>query len=170
MNTFRKNALIGMMMLGFASATVGVQAQNAPEGAGHMAMGGHHERDPAKHAERMARHQAELHDKLKLTAAQEPAWKTFTASMTPPNRANQPSRAEMRAQMEKLSAPERMEKMLANMKEHEAVLTKRLDALKTFYASLTPEQQKVFNDNFGGHGDGRGHGKRHHDKAPAAKS
>ena len=33
--------------------------------------------------------------------------------------------------------------MLDMMKQHQDGMQKRLDALKTFYAQLTPEQQKV---------------------------
>jgi protein CpxP len=62
-----------------------------------------------------------------------------------------------RAEWEKLSAPERMEKQLALMKEREARMADRLAATKAFYAQLTPEQQKIFNENFM---TGRRHGKR----------
>ncbi|MFD2270255.1 Spy/CpxP family protein refolding chaperone [Undibacterium arcticum] len=56
--------------------------------------------------------------------------------------------------------------MLAMMKEGEARMSQRLAAMKTFYAVLSPEQKKVFNDNFrmmhGRHHGHRGDG----DKAP----
>lgn len=81
---------------------------------------------------RAARHQA-IHDKLKLNAEQEEAWKALTAAHQPPGAAQRPNWAEF----EKLTAPERMEKMLEHMNTV-------LPALKTFYAKLTPEQQKVF--------------------------
>jgi periplasmic protein CpxP/Spy len=38
-----------------------------------------------------------------------------------------------------------------------------MEATKTFYAALTPEQQKVFDEKShgkGGHSGGRGHGER----------
>ena len=46
------------------------------------------------------------------------------------------------------------------MKTMEARMTEHLAALKEFYAVLTPEQQKIFDEQtppFGGHG--RRHGK-----------
>ena len=46
--------------------------------------------------------------------------------------------------MEKLNAPQRLEKGLEHMKAMEAKLTEHLAALKEFYAVLTPEQQKTF--------------------------
>jgi len=81
-----------------------------------------------------------LHDKLKLNAEQEVAWKAFIASAPKPAAGMKMNRAEMM----KLPAPERMEKMIGFMKEREARMTARLVELKKFYAVLTPEQQKIF--------------------------
>lgn len=149
MNKFSKRLLIGLTVLGLSASAIVAQADNddgMPWSHGRMSM--HDGADQGKFAERMkerfARHQAEMHGKLKLSAAQEPAWNSFVASMAPPAVLPQrPSRAEM----EKLSAPERMEKMLAMMKDAETRMSQRLAAMKTFYAVLSPEQQKVFNDN-----------------------
>ncbi|MBR7784636.1 Spy/CpxP family protein refolding chaperone, partial [Undibacterium luofuense] len=92
-----------------------------------------------KMKERMAKRQAELHELLKLTPAQEPAWKTYVQSM---ELKNMPQPQDPR-EMDKLSTPERMERSLERMKEHQASLQNRLAALKTFYGTLTPEQQKL---------------------------
>jgi hypothetical protein len=80
-----------------------------------------------------------MHDKLKLSATQEPAWKTFTDAITP---GAMPARPD-HAAMEKMTAPERMEKMLALSKERQVKMESHLAALKTFYAVLTPEQKKI---------------------------
>lgn len=110
-------------------------------------------RDPAKMQERMAKHQAELKAKLKIAPAQEGAWTTFTASMQPPaNRPQRPSREEF----EKLSTPQRIDKMQAMKADRDARMAQHATATKTFYAALTPEQQKVFDAN-----TMRGHGGRH---------
>jgi len=48
----------------------------------------------------------------------------------------------------------------AKRAEREALAAKRAEATKTFYAGLTPEQQKTFDAetvHFGGHGGHRGH-------------
>lgn len=145
MNRFKETLLVGIVAIGFGGAVFAAQGDQAPDASKGPRKEMRHKHDPAKFKEHMAKRQAELHDKLKLTPAQEPAWKTFAASMTPPERGKRPDRAEW----DKLTAPERMEKMLANMKEHEAKMAARLAAMKTFYAVLTPEQQKVFNDNVG---------------------
>jgi protein CpxP len=129
----------------------------------------------AKFAAKMEKRQEELHAKLKLTAAQEPAWRTFVDQTKPPQRdANKDKQHhEDRAAWAKLTTPERMEKFLARMQTREQFLTVRLDAVKTFYAVLTPAQQKTFDaayahGPFGGHhGHHRHHGE--HDKAAAAQ-
>ena len=46
-----------------------------------------------------------------------------------------------------LSAPARMEKMIAMAKQHTAAMESHLAALNTFYAVLTPAQKKVFDEN-----------------------
>ena len=163
MKTLHKKLLVGFAVLGMGTATFAAHAEK--EGCDRMAMAGH-EGGPGKFGEhmreRMAKHQAELHDKLKLSAAQESGWKTFVASMMPPAG----MKHEDRGSFENISAPERMEKMQAMMKEHEAQMGTRLTALKTFYATLTPEQQKIFDANFGpGHHRGDHH-RDHRDNKP----
>jgi len=130
-------------------------APSAPEQGG-ATQGMHQERQGGDFKERIARRQAVLHDKLKLTGSQEAAWKTYIAAATPPAPTARPERG----QWEKMSAPERMEKMMAMMKEREGHMATHLAAMKTFYATLSPLQQQIFNDNVGagmhGHRHGRG--------------
>ena len=152
MNTLRKSFLIGMTVLGLGTATLAAQADEAP-------MAGDHAQQAGKWQERIAKHEAKLHDKLKLTASQEPAWKTFTASIMPG-----PMPAHMdRAAIARMTAPERLEKWIAFSKERIGKQEARLASLKTFYAVLTPEQRKVFDDSVPGgqHGPHRGHGMMH---------
>jgi protein CpxP len=52
--------------------------------------------------------------------------------------------------------------MLAQMKEREAHMATRLASVRKFYATLTPEQQKVFNESFGGGRRRHGRGEHHH--------
>jgi hypothetical protein len=56
--------------------------------------------------------------------------------------------------------------MQARMAERQAAMGQRIEAIKGFYASLTPEQQKVFDSqHMGGMqrtGMKRGHGGHHH--------
>ena len=111
--------------------------------------------DPAKMQERMQKRQADLKAQLKITAAQEAAWTTFTTSMQPPAKGPRPDKADF----EKLTTPERIDKMRAMRTTRDAEMDKRADATKAFYAVLSPVQQKVFDAHAmphmrGGPGDG----------------
>ncbi|WP_075111698.1 Spy/CpxP family protein refolding chaperone [Noviherbaspirillum massiliense] len=153
MANFRKSLMIGVATIAFGAGSFAAYAdQNADGQSGRGRV------DSQQMQERMAKRQAELHDKLKLNATQEGAWKTFAEKMKPAERPARPSREEMA----KLSVPERMDRMLALMKEREARMTERVAATKQFYATLTPEQQKIFNEQFRpGLGRDHGHGHRH---------
>jgi protein CpxP len=119
----------------------------------------HHGRyDPAKMQEHMARRQAALKQKLQLAPAQESAWTAYTSAMKPPANFQRPDHAEF----DKLTTPERIDRMRAMRAARAAEMDKRADATKTFYASLTPEQKKVFDtESMRGHRGGHG-GERHH--------
>ncbi|QJC54780.1 hypothetical protein HC248_00042 [Polaromonas vacuolata] len=110
----------------------------------------HH--DSAKMQARMDRHMREFKTKLMITPAQEGAWTNFTAAMQPPahtgaQRMSHEQRRAQRAEMDKLTLPERIDKTRAmrteRMNELSAQMDKREQAAKTLYAALSPEQQKV---------------------------
>lgn len=106
---------------------------------------GHH--DPAKMQAEIAKRQAEMKAILKITPAQEGIWTAYTASMQPPAHSARPT-PEQRAELDQLSTPQRIDKMrelrTQRMSEMAAQLDKRGAAIKTFYAALTTDQQKVF--------------------------
>jgi len=146
---FKSLLLAGVL----ATAGFSTLAQPAgPDGApppmmgagGPMGMRGH--MDPAKMEAMMAKRHDALKAKLKLTPEQEGAWATFTAAMKPPARTDmkRPDRSEL----DKLTTPERIDKMRALRGEHMAAMNsameKREDAIKTFYAALNADQKKVF--------------------------
>ena len=125
----------------------------------------HKRMDPAQRMERMQEHRAKrlaaLKDKLKLTAAQEGAWTTYTTASQPPA-GPRPQRMD-RAEFAKLTTPERLERMQTRQAERSAMFAKRAEATKTFYAALSADQKKTFDAetvHAGGHGH-RGH--RGHD-------
>lgn len=158
MSTLRKQIMIGLAALSMGAAAVGAYAQApAPEGRfGHAAT---QEQRQAKMAEFVAKRQAALHDALKLSPAQEPAWTVFVNATKPVPHADRGDRAAWAS----LAAPARMEKMIALSKERTARMEAHLAALNTFYATRTPEQKKVMDQQalrgFGGrHGGHRGHG------------
>ena len=141
----------------------GPAAASRPAGPPGEHMGRH---DPAKIQAWVAKRQAEMKAKLKITPAQEGAWTTFTAAMQPPAHGARPT-PEQRAELDKLTTPQRIDKMrdmrTQRMTEMAANMDKRGEATKTFYAALTPDQQKVFDTEHkrhGGHGEHGEHGGR----------
>jgi hypothetical protein len=126
-------------------------------GMSHRGMG---KMDPAKMQAMMDKRHAALKTQLKITAAQETAWTSFMDSHKMPAgmMGKQPPAM---ADMAKLTTPERIDKMKEMRAQHMAEMTaamdKRAEATKTFYAVLTPEQQKTF-DAHSMMGQGRGHG------------
>lgn len=128
---------------GERGAMMGAGGPMQYEGMRHDGMG---RMDPAKMQAWMDKRNTELKAQLKLTPAQEGAWTAYTAAMKPP--ADLLAKRPDRAELDKLSTPERIDKMKALRTQHmtdmNAAMDKRGDATKAFYATLTPEQQKVF--------------------------
>lgn len=132
-----------------------------------------------KRAERMARmqqnmaeRQAALKTELKLTPEQEPAWNAFMARTQPQAR---PVRQGSREDWSKLTTPQRLDKMQALKAERDTAMAKRVDAIKSFYATLNADQQKVFDSKhlsgFQRAGMHRGHGHhQHHGGHPGMKN
>lgn len=164
MTTLRKHLLTAFAALSMGAAALGAHAQTtAPAQAqdGRYGHAANQEQRAAKRAEFAAKRAAKLHDALKITPAQEGAWNAFLASMKPPARGQRPDRAEHAS----LSAPQRLAKHIEMQKQRTAAMEQRLGAVNSFYAVLTPEQKKTFDDKaarlegrFGRHG---GHGGWH---------
>ncbi|MDB5964865.1 MAG: hypothetical protein JWQ72_1365 [Polaromonas sp.] len=134
----------------------GPAASSRPSGPPGERMGRH---DPAKMQAWIARRQADLKGKLKITPAQEGAWSTYTAASQPPARTGARPTPEQRAEFAKLTTPQRIDKMremrAQRMTAMNAAMDKRADATKSLYAALSPEQQKVFDaESLKGHGHG----------------
>ena len=158
MKKLNKYLAAGIAVLGFSAAcfstNVLAQPADGTYGGCPMYMGGgpgncyadhngpyhgHHERWKEYHHQRSAA----LHDRLKLNAEQEKAWTAYLAVM---DRNIDSWKPLYRADLEKMTAPERLQAMIDRMKIHEKEMTDQLAALKTFYAKLTPEQQKIFDN------------------------
>ena len=166
-----KKLIQSLVIAGLMASAGGVALAQAGDMMGH---GGKHG-NPAKMAQMHAKHLADLKAKLKITAAQEPAWTTFAESMKPG--ANMMGKRADHSEMDKLATPERIDKMRALHKERmaamDAAMDKRGEATKTFYATLSPEQKKVFDDAFAQMGQRGEHGERgrmmgHDGSKPAA--
>jgi hypothetical protein len=84
-----------------------------------------------------------LHDALKLVPAQDAAWAAYRASIPDPARAEQ-RRSAASKMYPTLPTPRRMDLVEAEMAAELAELRRESAALKRFYATLTPEQQQLF--------------------------
>jgi protein CpxP len=140
--------------------------------------------------EHMEMHAKHLHDLLQLRPDQDAALQTLLAAMAPAHMGDHhmgpggPGHmdhhmgpgADGHDDMAKLTTPQRLDKMAAMMSERtarrQAEFQKRAAAIKTFYAALSPEQQRAFDamphhmfggmhGHHGGGGEGRG-GWGHH--------
>ena len=170
--------LAALALPALAQQAPAAPTQPNPPAAGAMAQDGRHHQAGERHhghkgggkhhgnrAEYRAKHLAALKSDLKLTAAQEPAWTTYTTSMQPGERTPRLDRKGM----DQLTTPERIDRMRALRAQHAAEADRRGEATKTFYAALTPEQQKTFDakahrggHRMGGMKRGEGGGEGHH--------
>jgi Spy/CpxP family protein refolding chaperone len=94
---------------------------------------------------RMQERLDQLHKDLKLTGEQEGDWKAWFDKVNEAKQERREHRPDLEA-LGKLSAPERLEKMIEFGKARQAALEEVLGATKTFYGKLTPEQRKTFDD------------------------
>ena len=127
-----------------AALALPVLAQPAPSDAPAAGAPAQQARKPGdlqeRHQARMAQRANAFKAQLKLTPEQEPAWTAFMAAMQPAQRTARLDPADM----EKRTTPERIDRMRALRAQHAAEADRRGEATKTFYAALTPEQQKTF--------------------------
>ena len=140
MNKIAKAMLIGLVTAGIGAGAYAVHAEDR----GCRDRGTRHEMRGELGSKAMAKHQAKLREALKLTPEQEGAWNAFVEKMKPSGPMGRPDWSKL----DKETAPERMENMMAFMQARQAQMQGRLQAVKDFYAQLTPDQQKVFDREF----------------------
>lgn len=106
--------------------------------------------DQSQHTPRQAsmqgmhdNHMGKLRIALQLTPAQEAAWKDFAEKMKPAYMAHATDR-----NRKDLSVPDRMDKMLENMKSRESRMTEKAAAVRLFYGNLSADQKRIFDRQF----------------------
>jgi protein CpxP len=152
MNTIRKQVLIALTVFGLAGTTVGASAANTPAPAAAAVQDQAQGRGHGQWAERAAARREQLHTALRLTPSQESAWNNYLAANPRHDGAPRPERGAWKT----MSAPQRLETQIARARQHTERMEARLAALQPLYASFTPEQKKLFDEQ----GMGRGHGGR----------
>lgn len=157
--SFTKRALLVGLLAGSGILAASAYATADRESAGKPDCEARHamkaDQWEAHHAERMAG----LKEKLKLAPEQEAAWKAFADASQPGPRRMGADREAMRAELEKLTTPQRLDRMQAMAEMRHARMAERVAATRSFYAQLSPEQQRVFDAEAMPERD-RGH--RHH--------
>lgn len=147
-------ALVGAIALSTAGASLAQPAP--PPGPGPDAAHRQWQRpDPAKMA---AEHAQKLRAVLQLRPEQEPALQALITAMRP-DPAKMEQRRTERAAAANLTTPQRLDRMQARMAERQTQFARRSDAIKRFYAQLSPAQQKAFDALHEGHGGMGGHGR-----------
>jgi len=92
--------------------------------------------DPAARAEQ---HLSQFKSQLKITPQQEPLWQAFAEKMKA--NAGQGMKNMRENMQQSMTAPERMDKMTAMMKERLAAMESTHESFKRLYDALTPEQK-----------------------------
>jgi protein CpxP len=148
-------ALAGAIAL---SASASLAQPAPPPGPGPGFSGRDAERpDAAKMAEQ---HAQRLRTVLQLRPEQEPALRALVDA-TRPRPEELERRRDDRGDARDLSTPQRLDRMQARLAEHQARFARRADAVKRFYAQLSPAQQRAFDALHDGPGGMHGRGGRH---------
>jgi hypothetical protein len=142
-----KNSLKPLLLATLLAAALSSQAETAqaptPGNASAAAPchAAQHRHEGFKmHAERRAK---AIQARLKLTPEQEGAWATYMAAMKLPAGFKRPDRAQIAA----LATPERLDMIRELRQQRESWFTQRDNATRTFYASLSVEQKKIFDES-----------------------
>jgi len=98
---------------------------------------------PSGPALAQARDSGELHAALHLTQPQEAAWRDYQMALEP-DPVQQSRHRSAQVMMVGLPTPRRIDLLDANMQADLEVMHRQGEATKAFYATLSPEQQKVF--------------------------
>ncbi len=161
MKSIRTTLIATALMAGLSGLAL-AQNTSAPT---ENTRAGRMEKMHANQAVRHAQHLAQLKSKLNLQATQEPAWNSFTQSMQHPAHMARPERASF----EKMTTPERLDRMQAMKTERDTHMQQRAEATKAFYASLNADQKQVFDqetarmmNGAGMHAMGHPRGHGHH--------
>jgi len=140
-NPLRQPLLKPLLMAGLIAGVLTAQAQPAPPAG----------RPETPRTGRSAEVQSHMNQRtnalkatLKLTPQQQAAWDQYAQAMKPAPHAH-PSRAEM----DKLTTPERLDRMRELRRQRDAEMDRRDDATRAFYATLSAEQKKIFDANTG---------------------
>jgi hypothetical protein len=105
-----------------------------------------------KHAaDRSEKRIKELHDKLRITATQEPQWGTVAQVMRDNGQAMRAGMTDRSTRLKTMTAIDDLKSYQVVADRHSDGLKRLIPAFETLYASMTPEQRKRADHIFGEH-------------------
>jgi hypothetical protein len=106
----------------------------------------------AKHAaDRSEKRITELHQKLHITAAQEPLWGTFAQTMRDNGQAMRANMTDRSTRLRTMTAVDDLKSYQVLADQHSDGLKRLIPAFEALYASMSPEQKKHADHIFGEH-------------------
>lgn len=128
----------------FAQSAPVAESQIPAADMGHMHNPGLMQKIRDMKGLRHAQHLEALKTTLKILPEQDSKWAAFANSMKPTG-----PRLEKRTleDMDKLTTPERIDKMMVFKAKRDVELHQRADATKAFYAVLSDDQKKMFDQH-----------------------
>ena len=139
-------AIAAATLLGAFLSTVPLQAGHAQQAAAPAMT------DRAKHAaDRSEARISELHDRLQITAAQEPLWAVVAQTMRDNAATLHASVADRLANRDTMNAVDDLKFFQIVADEHSNGLKKFIPAFEALYNAMTPAQQKQADYVFKGH-------------------
>jgi hypothetical protein len=147
-------ALATATLLGMFLSTVALhhgQAQQAvPQTSATQPAAGSstHEKHAADRSEQRIK---ELHDKLHITAAQEPLWGTVAQTMRDNGQVMRSSMRDRSTRLRTMTAVDDLKSYQVVADQHSDGLKRLIPAFEALYASMTPDQQKHADHVFGQH-------------------
>ncbi|BBF87539.1 hypothetical protein DLM_3960 [Aquitalea magnusonii] len=134
-----KSLLIVGLLGGAAASTVHAMGKGDDCPMGGKGMAAHMwQMDPAKRQAMMEQHLRMLHDRLKIQPAQEAAWKSYVDALKPG------AMPAMPAVKPDATLPEQLDGRIKMMQQHLDMMQQHAAATKALYQKLSPEQQKLF--------------------------
>jgi protein CpxP len=85
-----------------------------------------------------------LHDILNIRPDQDAAFQAMFATMMPPEGGHGMGMHDDQDHMDRMTTPERLDRMAAHMAERQAQFQRHADAVKQLYAVLGPDQRRAF--------------------------
>lgn len=158
--SFAKRALVVGLIAGSSILAASSFAMPGGDSAAGEGCGHHGQKASGNWQENRAKHLSDLKEKLQLTPQQTAAWDAFAGASGKGMHQGMDKPA-MQGGFDKLTTPQRLDKMMAMSDARRAKMAERAQAVKAFYAQLTAEQKKVF-DAEANPGFHRGHGQHRH--------